>query len=94
MKYNDCNRFLEIYEIEVEHFDLDTFEEDLMNLPYEIETIGENLSKLNDEQQRKYFHINSKLSKLIKRYKPKNHIQKWIVKKTKEKLSKYPPPHP
>ncbi len=81
------NSFLDAYENNINHFDMDVFEDDLMDIPYQIETLENNFDKLTVVQKQNFIQLNSKLEKLTEATTPQNENQKKILKVLKESIA-------
>ena len=75
----DLNSFLEAYENNLQYFDLDVFEDEIMDIPFQIETLDANFVDLTSNQKRRFLKLNDKLDELVKSSKPKNEFQKQIL---------------
>jgi len=80
--------FLKGYELNLEYFDLDAFEEEIMDIPYQIETLEQNYDKLTNAQKKKFVELNKKLLYIVNNTKAKNSLQEKILEKLKETLNK------
>jgi hypothetical protein len=75
----DLKSFLESYKINLEYFDINTFEDEIMDIPYQINILKENLDKLNENEKKEFIYLNNLLKEKLKKTKPKNELQKRIV---------------
>ncbi len=84
----DLESFLNAYRLNLENFDLDVFEDDIMDIPYQIEEIDKYYKSLTDTQKNTFSNLNDLLAKKIETIKPD--IKKHTVIKNiiSESLSK------
>jgi aconitase A len=75
----DLKSFLESYKINLEYFDINTFEDEIMDIPYQIKVLKENLDKMNENEKKEFIYLNNLLKEKLKKAKPKNELQKRIV---------------
>ena len=75
----DLNSFLEAYENNLQYFDLDVFEDEIMDIPFQIETLDANFVNLTSNQKSRFLKLNDKLDELVKSFKPRNEFQKQIL---------------
>jgi len=75
----DLRNFLESYKINLEYFDLDTFEDEIMDIPYQIKVLRENIDKMKENEKKEFIYLNNLLKEKLKKAKPKNELQKRIV---------------
>ena len=75
----DLKNFLESYKINLEYFDLDTFEDEIMDIPYQIKVLRENIDKMKENEKKEFIYLNNLLKEKLKKAKPKNELQKRIV---------------
>ena len=71
--------FLENYEMNLEYFDLDAFEDEIMDIPYQIKILKEHFYELNEQEKQRFFYLNKQLKSRIEKMKPKNELQKRII---------------
>jgi len=82
----DLKAFLNSYKANLEFFDFNAFEEEIMDLPYQIKILKEHLNELNEKDKRMFFYLNEKLKKIINNAKPKNKLQEKIILEIKSVL--------
>ena len=75
----DLKSFLESYKINLEYFDINTFEDEIMDIPYQIKVLKENLDKMNENEKKEFIYLNNLLKEKLNKAKPKNELQKRIV---------------
>jgi hypothetical protein len=83
----DLKSFLEAYESNVSFFDIDVFEDDVMDIPYQIETLDKNFDKLTATQREKFIKITNLLDKKVKNIIPANIKRKDILEIIKQSIS-------
>ena len=66
----DLKNFLESYKINLEYFDLDTFEDEIMDIPYQIKVLKENLDKMSENEKKEFIYLNNLLKEKLKKAKP------------------------
>ena len=71
--------FLNSYKINLEYFDLDVFEDEIMDIPYQIKALKEHINELNEQDKRMFFYLNKKLEEKLAKVNPKNDLQKKII---------------
>ena len=71
--------FLKNYKVNLEYFDLDAFEDEIMDIPYQIKVLKDNLNKLDENDKKMFFHLNNKLKEKLNEFKPKNDLQNKII---------------
>ncbi|GAX87001.1 hypothetical protein LNAT_P0296 [Lebetimonas natsushimae] len=82
----DIDKVLKNYEIDIEFFDLDSFEDEIIFMPSEIDFLNGHLNEMNKEQKKKFFSLNKQLEKILKNVNPKDDIQEMIVTDIKRSL--------
>jgi len=75
----NLNSFLKAYKNNLQYFNLDIFEDEIMDIPFQIETLNANFVDLTSKQKKEFLKLNDKLDKFIKNSKPKNEFQKQIL---------------
>ena len=78
--------FLNTYKINLEYFDLESFEDEIMDIPYQIQILKEHINELNEQDKRMFFYLNKKLREKINGIKPKNDLQNKIIFELKKAL--------
>jgi len=78
--------FLKSYEVNLKYFDLENFEDEIMDMPYQIQVLKEHINELNEQEKRMFFYLNKKLKEKVKYTKPKNSLQEKIVFELKKVL--------
>ncbi len=82
----DLRDFLKSYEMNLKYFDLETFEDEIMDIPYQIKMLKRHLKDLNEKDKKMFFYLNEKLKKIINNTKPKNKLQEKIILEIKSVL--------
>ncbi|SMC09209.1 hypothetical protein [Nitratiruptor tergarcus] len=82
----NLEKFLESYEINLKYFDLEAFENEIMDIPYQIEVLEQNYDKLTDAQKKKFLELNKKLVEILGNIQAKNSLQEKILEALKESL--------
>jgi len=82
----NLENFLKSYEINLEYFDLETFEDEIMDIPYQIEFLKQHFNEMSKEEKEKFFKLNRKLQNLLKDIKPKNKLQEKIIFQIKKAI--------
>ena len=83
----NVKKMLKNYEIEVEFFDLEIFEcEIMMKVPYIIENLSKMCFKLNKKEKEKFVFLNNELEHKLKDTYPKTELQEKILLEIKKLL--------
>ena len=82
----NLKNFLKSYEINLKYFDLESFEDEIMDMPYQIQVLKEHINDLSEQDKRMFFYLNKKLKEKIKNVKPKNGLQNKIIFELKKIL--------
>lgn len=78
--------FLKSYKINLEYFDLENFEDEIMDIPYQVQVLKEHFNELNEQDRRMFFYLNKKLKEKIASVKSKNVLQEKIIFELKKAL--------
>ena len=84
----DLESSLRNYEMNLKYFDLDAFEDEIMDIPYQIELLEQNYGKLSVGQKKKFLELNKKLEEILSHVQAKNSLQEKILDLLKESLKK------
>ena len=82
----NLENFLKSYEINLEYFDLETFEDEIMDISYQIDFLKQHFNEMSKEEKEKFFKLNKKLQNLLKNVKPKNKLQEKIIFQIKKAI--------
>ena len=75
--------FLRAYETNLEHFDLDCFIDDLMDLPYQLEFLKANKGTMSNSQKERFRILNAKLKEFVERAEAKSELQLRVLQEIK-----------
>jgi len=75
----NLENFLKSYEINLEYFDLEVFEDEIMDIPYQVEFLKQHFNEMSKEEKEKFFRLNKKLQNILKNIKPQNKLQEKII---------------
>ncbi len=84
----DLKSFLTALENNVDFFDINILEYDMMDIPYQIKKIDENIKILSDKNVRRYFNILDVLKEKALKATPKNELQKEVINDILEAVDK------
>ena len=80
--------FLNAYRMNLEFFDLEVFNEDIMDIPYQIETLEKMYEKLSERQREEFAKLNKKLLDMINNTIPQDETQAKILNILKNSIAK------
>ena len=80
--------FLNAYRMNLEFFDLEVFNEDIMDIPYQIETLEKMYEKLSERQREEFAKLNKKLLDMINNAIPQDETQAKILNILKNSIAK------
>ena len=79
-------KFLKAYDINLKYFDLDSFLDDIMSIPYQIEQLEANIGAMNDEQKARFFALNKRLKELLEKTEAKDELQHKVLQEIRNKV--------
>jgi len=76
--------FLNAYKMNLEYFDISSFEDEIMDIPYQVKILKENFEQLTSSQKILFLELTQELKNRIENVEIENNLEKKIIFSIKE----------